>query len=236
MSSSSRIFYRALAVSAALHGAALGLIPGRVHPPLPEPMSLLAHLRPFASPPRPHSVPPSPQSSVPSPSTRDRRTVRPPEPLYRPLQKQARPSPEPKTNPPPVAAENPTPASKPDPMAAPANIGPPSPTAMRENLPETRVPPQVSAPEFSAAYLHNPKPRYPLSARRREESGTVRLKVLVTPQGTAARVELEQSSGSSALDQAALETVKDWRFLPARRGDESIEAWVKVPVRFRLEE
>lgn len=224
MSSSSRLFYWALAVSAALHGAALGLIPGRVHPPQPEPTPLLAQLRPLAPSPRPYPVPP--------PSTRDRDAVRPPEPL----QKQARPSPEPKTNPVPVPAENPTPASKPDPMAAPANIGPQSPTAAKENLPEARVSPQVSAPEFSAAYLHNPEPRYPLSARRQEESGTVRLKVLVTPQGTAARVELEQSSGSAALDQAAQETVKGWRFVPARRGDEPIEAWVKVPVRFLLKD
>lgn len=236
MSSSSRIFYRALAVSAALHGAALGLIPGRVHPPLPEPMPLLADLRPLASPPQPHSVLPSPQSSVPSPATRDRRTVRPPETLHRPLQKHARPSPEPKTNPVPVPAENPALSSKPDPRAAPATTGPPSPSVAKENLPETRVSPQVSAPEFSAAYLHNPEPRYPLSARRREESGTVRLKVLVTPQGTAARVELEQSSSSAALDQAAQETVKGWRFVPARRGDEPIEAWVKVPVLFQLKD
>lgn len=236
MSSSSRIFYRALAVSAALHGAALGLIPGRVHPPLPKPMPLLAQLRPLASPSRPYSVLPSPQSLVPPPSTRDKRTVRPPESLHRPLQKQARPSSEPKTNTAPVPAENPTPPSKPAPMAAPATSGPPSQSAAKENLPETRVPPQVSAPEFAAAYLHNPKPPYPLSARRREESGTVRLKILVTPQGTAGRVELEQSSGSAALDQAALESVKGWRFVPARRGDEPIEAWVKVPVQFRLEE
>jgi protein TonB len=118
----------------------------------------------------------------------------------------------------------------------PATAGPPSPSVAKENPPETRVPPQVSAPEFSAAYLHNPKPRYPLSARRREESGTVGLKVLVTPQGTAARVELEQTSGSAALDQVALETVKGWRFVPARRGDEPIEAWVKVPVLFQLKD
>lgn len=197
MNSSSRVFYRAL-----------GLIPGRVHPPLPEPMPLLAQLRPLASPPRPHSVLPSPRPLVPSPSTRDRRAVQPPEPLHRPPQEQAPALPERKTNSAPVSAENPTPASKPATMtAAPATAGPPNSTAA-ENSPVSRITNTVSVPEFSAAYLHNPKPRYPLSAWRQEESGTVRLKVLVTPQGTAARVELEQSSGSAALDQAALETVK----------------------------
>lgn len=195
MSSSSRIFYRAL-----------GLIPERLDRPLPEPMPLQVQLRPVTSQQWPHSVLPFPRSSVPSLSTNDRHAVRPPAPLHRLPQKQARPSPEPKTNPVPVPAENPTPTSKPDPMAAPANIGPQSSTAAKKNLPEAGVSPQVSAPEFSAAYLHNPEPRYPLSARRREESGTVQLKVLVTPQGTAARVELEQSIGSAALDQAALET------------------------------
>jgi protein TonB len=48
-------------------------------------------------------------------------------------------------------------------------------------------------------------------------------------------VELERSSGSTHLDTAALETVKGWRFNPARRGTEAVEGWVLVPIVFRLE-
>jgi protein TonB len=94
---------------------------------------------------------------------------------------------------------------------------------------------QLSPPVFNAAYLRNPAPRYPLIARRNGEQGTVTLRVLVARDGTPARVAIEKTSGSAHLDDAALETVRSWRFVPARRGEETIEAWVLVPIVFRLE-
>ena len=93
----------------------------------------------------------------------------------------------------------------------------------------------VAPPAFNAAYLRNPAPRYPPVARRSGEQGTVTLRVLVTPEGLPARVDLERTSGSVHLDNAALEAVKGWRFTPARRGSEAVEGWVLVPIVFRLE-
>jgi protein TonB len=93
----------------------------------------------------------------------------------------------------------------------------------------------VAPASVNAAYLHNPLPRYPAAARRAGEQGTVMLRVLVSRDGTAARVQVDKSSGSPHLDAAARETVKAWRFKPARRGGEAIESWVVVPVVFRLE-
>ncbi len=93
----------------------------------------------------------------------------------------------------------------------------------------------ITPPLFNAAYLRNPAPVYPAVARRSGDQGTVMLKVLVSPDGAPLRVELDQSSGSKSLDGAALESVKGWRFVPARRGTQNIEAWVRVPVVFRLE-
>lgn len=93
----------------------------------------------------------------------------------------------------------------------------------------------VTPPSFSAAYLRNPAPRYPLAARRAGEQGTVTLRVLVTRDGQPARVSVEKSSGSTHLDEAALEAVKTWRFTPARQGAEPVESWMLVPVVFRLE-
>jgi protein TonB len=90
-------------------------------------------------------------------------------------------------------------------------------------------------PSFSAAYLRNPAPHYPLEARRAGEQGTVTLRVLVTREGRAARVDIEKSSGSNRLDAAALEAVKAWRFVPARQGQDAIESSVLVPIVFRLE-
>jgi len=93
----------------------------------------------------------------------------------------------------------------------------------------------ATPPLFNAAYLRNPAPAYPAIARRSGDQGTVMLKVLVSPEGAPVRVELDQSSGSKPLDSAALDAVKGWRFVPARRGAQNIEGWVRVPVVFKLE-
>jgi protein TonB len=93
----------------------------------------------------------------------------------------------------------------------------------------------ATPPLFNAAYLRNPAPVYPAVARRSGDQGTVMLKVLVSPEGAPLRVELDQSSGSKSLDGAALEAVKGWRFVPARRGTQNIEGWVRVPVVFKLD-
>lgn len=94
----------------------------------------------------------------------------------------------------------------------------------------------VIAPSFDAAYLENPAPRYPAAALRLRESGRVLLSVMVSANGQPERVELARSSGSPRLDQAALETVRRWRFVPARQGERAVAAQVTVPLVFRLDE
>ena len=91
-------------------------------------------------------------------------------------------------------------------------------------------------PLFDADYLHNPKPTYPLIARRLRLEGTTVVRVLVSPAGKAEIVRLETSSGSNILDQAALSAVQGWSFVPARQGNQPVSAWVDVPIRFRLTE
>lgn len=120
--------------------------------------------------------------------------------------------------------------------AAVAATGPEAPRVAVESR-TAPVPLEVptTQPLFNAAYLRNPAPLYPAIARRSGDQGTVMLKVLVSAEGTPVRVELDQSSGSKSLDDAALEAVKGWRFVPARRGTQNIEAWVRVPVVFKLE-
>jgi len=91
------------------------------------------------------------------------------------------------------------------------------------------------SPNFNAAYLNNPAPNYPTISRRLGEEGLVLLHVQVTADGTAGSVELQTGSGSTRLDEAALEAVKKWRFIPAKRGDQPVSASVTVPVRFSIE-
>jgi protein TonB len=105
--------------------------------------------------------------------------------------------------------------------AAPTNIAP--------------VPEAITAPRFDADYLDNPKPVYPATSRRLGEQGKVLLRVLVSAAGLAEKVELKTSSSFTRLDQAAQEAVSRWRFVPARRGEQPIAAWVQVPLTFQLD-
>lgn len=67
------------------------------------------------------------------------------------------------------------------------------------------------------------------------EQGKVVLRVLVSAVGDPAKVEVRTSSGSEVLDEAALDAVKHWRFVPARKGEQPVEAWVLVPITFTLQ-
>lgn len=84
------------------------------------------------------------------------------------------------------------------------------------------------------AYLHSPKPGYPPMARQLGLEGTATVRVLVNRDGLPEESRILASSGASSLDQAALEGVRRWRFVPARQGDTPVAHWVDIPVTFRL--
>jgi protein TonB len=92
-----------------------------------------------------------------------------------------------------------------------------------------------SSPKFGAGYLSNPTPEYPAIAREMGEEGKVLLRVLVTPEGLTKKVKLHRTSGSDSLDDAAVKAVRKWRFVPAKQGNQAIEAWVYVPIVFKLD-
>lgn len=92
--------------------------------------------------------------------------------------------------------------------------------------------PTLVPPLFSADYLENPPPRYPPMSRRFREQGNVTLRVFVSAEGSAERIEVQASSGFERLDRAAREAIGSWRFVPARRGQERVAAWVLVPILF----
>jgi protein TonB len=100
-----------------------------------------------------------------------------------------------------------------------------------DSLPATEP---LAEPSFGAAYLHNPPPAYPSVAQQRGWQGTVLLRVHVLANGRPEHVELASSSGHESLDDAALQAVTNWRFAPARRGEQTIDGWVQVPIDFKL--
>ncbi|MGZ5094085.1 MAG: TonB family protein [Burkholderiales bacterium] len=229
-----RMLILTVAASVTMHVLAIALLPGarKLHEPVQRALDVI-----LARPAVPQPVEQEPPRPKPIERTRElpkpqkhtlreepaRKTVAVPEPEPKPVLTLPDPGPAaPSTFSVPQAVVEPAaPAVERKPAAAPAAPAP------RESI--ATIP-----PNFNAAYLRN-EVRYPLIARRNGVEGTVRLKVLVTREGRAAHVQLEQSSGSAALDSAALEAVRNWQFAPARRGQDAVESWVLVPVVFKLE-
>jgi protein TonB len=85
-------------------------------------------------------------------------------------------------------------------------------------------------------YRRNPPPTYPRIARRKGYEGTVLLEVLVDREGKVSDLKLFQSCGHAVLDEAAADSVRSWLFDPGTLGDEPVEMWVRVPIRFQLRE
>jgi periplasmic protein TonB len=104
---------------------------------------------------------------------------------------------------------------------APAPAAPPAPA------------PIVEARE-GANYSRNPRPPYPRLAQRQEWEGTVTLRVQVLPSGRPGVAQVQKSAGHSVLDEAALDAVKGWSFVPATQGGRPVAGWVTVPIAFQL--
>jgi protein TonB len=83
-------------------------------------------------------------------------------------------------------------------------------------------------------YRHNPQPAYPASARRRRQQGSVLLSVWVRPDGKPESLAIITSSGTEALDEAAVRAVADWEFEPARQDGRRVGSQVEVPIAFTL--
>lgn len=150
----------------------------------------------------------------------------------RPVERQPAPRPQPRAPQaaaPTLAAQTAAPSSAV--AAPPVKESAPAPAAAPAAAPS--APAQTQA-RFDADYLQNPAPAYPALARRFGEEGRVLLRVFVEPGGRPSQIEIKSSSGSPRLDQAAQEAVWRWKFVPARRGDEAVGAWVQVPIVFNL--
>jgi protein TonB len=89
--------------------------------------------------------------------------------------------------------------------------------------------------EAQPEYSRNPPISYPKRARQRGYQGTVLLEVLVNRNGRVDDLRILASSGYAVLDRSAVNSVKTWSFIPAKKGKDTIDMWVQVPVRFKLE-
>jgi protein TonB len=130
----------------------------------------------------------------------------------------------------PAQAAAQVPAQAATPAAAPSSD--PAPAAESVMPASTRS----TDADYKAAYLNNPRPAYPLLAIRQGAQGQVLLLVDVLTDGRAGRIELEKSSGHAALDAAAINAVRAWRFTPARKDGLLAAQTVSIPIQFNLKD
>lgn len=86
---------------------------------------------------------------------------------------------------------------------------------------------------ISAKPIERSAPRYPVHELRRNQQGWVVLNYVVTDDGRVVEPVVAQSSGSRAFEDAAMYTVKTWRFEPARLNGEPVQP-CKTKVRIAL--
>jgi protein TonB len=161
--------------------------------------------------------------------------ISPPKPAAKPPPEPPRPKPivKPRPKPPEPLPLVTAPVEAPSP--SPVVVPPPPPPPPPEAAAVVVAPPVITQPIYNADYLDNPEPRYPPVSKRNGEQGLVMLRVLVNAGGRADAVEIRRSSGYARLDEAARETVRGWRFVPAKRGGEPAAAWVLIPISFGID-
>jgi TonB family protein len=77
-------------------------------------------------------------------------------------------------------------------------------------------------------------PSYPAKARAHGWEGRVVLVLTIDERGRVTAVEIAESSGRTALDDAAREAAGEWTLAPALRDGEPVAGTLRVPVRFEL--
>jgi protein TonB len=139
----------------------------------------------------------------------------------------------------PVPTPVQTPVAIPDPVVEPVDQ-----TASPIDVPMPEVPDAattfdpgpVTATFVQLATRVAPPPVYPRRAIALQLTGVVRLRIHVDAAGKPLEVTVEESSGHALLDEAAVRTVQSrWRFVPATRDGQAVDAWALVPIEFVLQ-
>ncbi len=87
----------------------------------------------------------------------------------------------------------------------------------------------VSAPDF----LYHPDPEFSDEARRAKYQGVVLVGLIVDAQGNPQNVHIVRALGMG-LDEKALETVRTYKFKPAKKNGKPVAVPITIEVNFRL--
>ena len=102
----------------------------------------------------------------------------------------------------------------------------------RATPPAPAVNPVVGGMVQMARLIHAVPPVYPAIAKSTHVSGDVVVDALIDASGNVKTAKV--LSGPSMLQQAAIETVRQWRYAPARLDGQAVAMHLTVTVKFRL--
>jgi protein TonB len=88
--------------------------------------------------------------------------------------------------------------------------------------------------EIDPLVISRVEPEYPRIARQAGLTGTTVMSVLVDRCGKVRTAKVTTSSGTQALDDAAVSVMHEWRFSPASDAGTVIAAWTSVAIEFKL--
>ena len=111
-------------------------------------------------------------------------------------------------------------------------ISPPLPEPVVEAPPPPPLLPKIIS---GVEYLKAPKPEYPPLSKRMGEEGRVTLHVLVNEKGHPDQVNVQQTSGSSRLDDEARQAILRSQFKPHIEDGKAIAVYTIVPITFHLD-
>ena len=92
----------------------------------------------------------------------------------------------------------------------------------------------ASSATYKIGSAKNPHPTYPLIARKKGWEGRVIIQAEIDREGNVSDIKVLKSSGFKVLDNASLETLKIWKFTPAKIGDKFVDDTVNIPVKFLI--
>lgn len=122
------------------------------------------------------------------------------------------------------------------PVAAAVNQPPADSQSQTEANPEPGQTAQAAHPDQDVKIIHQEPPTYPSDALRKNESGTVQLRVAIDKNGMPEDINIESSSGSRALDRAAQSAIAKWRFSPKYENGAAVPSEILIPVEFKAEQ
>jgi protein TonB len=175
-------------------------------------------------PPKPVEVPkPKPEPTPPKPKPVVKKTPKPQPPVIKEPSEKAITTEAPKPEP-----ESVEPA---EPVPPPVAAAPTPPAA-------SSAPPAPAQPRLLSSgiqYIKPPQLEYPAIARRMREEGKVMLRVLVNTDGRPERAEVQTSSGSSRLDEAAKRAAMRAVFKPHIENGRPVAVYALIPINFQLD-